>query len=464
MRRVCTVLNGYQRRADSWLVPMVLDTSLSLCPECFATIDCRYEEQDGKVYQAKTCPEHGDFRAKTWDDVEHYRWTTSFGPQDACADDACCEGSPERARCLAVVDVTENCNLACDYCFASSRPGLPVASMEEVRKKLQTVLDHGGPTPIQLSGGEPTTRDDLPEVIAMAQDMGFSHIEVNSNGIRLAEEDGYAEALKQAGAGTVYLQFDGFGRRVYKALRNKDLTKIKARAVAACRRAGLQVILVPTVVPGVNEDQLGDIVRFGLANLDVVRGINVQPVSHFGRHEDDTGHLSLPAVADLLAAQTGFLRQRDLLQVPCCSPQCSSATMVLATGDDKAIPLTRFLSEDAYRDIVASFERTNFMDLLAGRSEGVDAAKDAAGCCGIPVPDGLERFLPRMLAITITGFMDADTVDVARLDKCCINVPTADGQLVPFCGYNLTNRKGEYLLREQYRRNAEVAAGGLPMA
>lgn len=441
-----------------------LDESTSLCPECFAQIPCRYEAKGGKVYQAKTCPTHGNFRAKYWDSVEHYQWTRSFAGPD-CTDDACCiEGSDDRARCLAVVDVTDNCNLACDYCFAGSKPGLPVASVEEVRGKLETVVrESGGPTPIQFSGGEPTTRDDLPQLVSMAKDMGFSHIEVNSNGIKLAEP-GYAATLKAAGVSTIYLQFDGFGKKVYKAIRNTDLTKTKAAAIEQCRAAGVPVILVPTIVPGTNDDQLGDIIRFGLDNLDVVRGINVQPVSHFGRHADDTGHLSLPAIAELIAEQTGFLKQKDLLQVPCCSPNCSSATMLLAMGEGKAMPLTRFVSEEAYRDVVDAFERTKFMDLLAGRDDGVEAAKDAAACCGIPVPDGLQKFLPRMLALTITGFMDADTVDVERLGKCCINVPTKEGQLVPFCGYNLTNRAGEYALREQYRRNAEVAAGGLPMA
>ncbi len=441
---------------------MILDESISLCPECFQAIPCQYEAQDDQVFQAKTCPEHGTFRSKYWDDLEHYRWTRSFAPE-ACATDAdcCVEGGEARSKCLAVVDVTDNCNLQCDYCFAGSGPGLPVAPVAAVRAKLQTVLDHGGPTPIQFSGGEPTTRDDLPALVVMAREMGFTHIEVNSNGIRLTEP-GYAAALKSAGVTNIYLQFDGFGKRVYQQIRGKDLTKIKERAVQACREAGLPVILVPCIVPGVNDHQLGDIVRFGLDNLDVVRGINVQPVSHFGRHADDTGHLSLPAVAGLLAEQTGFLRPKDLLQVPCCSPNCSSATMLLSTGD-KAIPLTRFVSEETYKDVVDAFERTRFMELLAGQNEGVEAAKDAAGCCGVPVPDGLERFLPRMLALTITGFMDADTVDVRRLDQCCINVPTEDGQLVPFCGYNLTDRNGDYALRAHYKRQARQA-GSLPMA
>ncbi len=453
-----------------------LDESLSLCPECFATVGCVYEERDGAVWQTKECPRHGRFESRYWGDAEHYRWTQSFseaGTPDAACDpaDGCCpEGEPGRRRCLAVIDVTQNCNLACSYCFASSRPGLPEVPRATIRGLLETVLrESGGPSPIQLSGGEPTTRDDLPDIVHDARQLGFTHIEVNSNGVRLAEEDGYAEALAAAGVTTVYLQFDGFGRKVYGAIRDAPgLEKTKRRAVERCRAAGLPVILVPTVVKGANEHQLGLIVDYALANLDTVRGVNFQPVSHFGRHADDTGHLSLPDIANLLAEQTGFLRQRDLMQVPCCSPQCSSATMLLATGADRkgrhgAMPLTRFVSEEAYRDVVAAFEEKQFMDVLAGRPEGIDAARVAADCCGITVPDGLDRFLPRMLAVTVTGFMDADTVDLARLGKCCINVPTPEGQLVPFCGYNLTTRDGRYALRDQYKRQATRPIGGLPV-
>ncbi len=437
---------------------IVLDESVSLCPECFAQVPCSYEESDGRVMQRKSCPDHGAFESLYWEDVEHYRRMRSMADEDACCDPA---GGQTRRKCLAIIDVTENCNLACSYCFASSRPGLKDVPIETVRGRMETVLQHSGPTPIQFSGGEPTVRDDLPELVAMARDMGFEHIEINSNGIRLAEEPGLAGRLRDSGATTVYLQFDGTSKATHKALRHRDLRQSKQGAIDACRRAGLQVILVPTVVKGVNEHELGDIVRVGLQNIDVVRGINIQPVSHFGRAADDTGHLSLPAIARLLEQQTGFLRAQDMMQVPCCSPACSSATMLLSLDERKGKPtamaLTSFLSDDAIADLVASFDETKFMDLLAGRPGGVDAAKDAAGCCGLPIPDGLERLLPRMMALTITGFMDADTVDLERLGQCCINVPTDNGKLVPFCGYNLTDRSGRYRLREQY------LAPGLPV-
>ncbi len=429
-----------------------LHASVSLCAHCMAQIPCTYEARGDEVWQVKHCDAHGTQESVVWHGVEHWHWTRSFETAPACAPDSgCCseEGAADRRRCLAVIEVTENCNLACSYCFASSKPGLPDRSREAIRADLETVRSNGI-TPIQLSGGEPTTRTDLVEIVGEARALGFTHIEVNTNGIQLAEDTQLARRLKEAGTTAIYLQFDGFGEALYNALRGrKDMEQLKRRAIENCREAKLSVILVPTIVAGKNEDQLGDIVQFALDNLDVVRGVNVQPVSHFGRSQEDTGHLSLPRIASLLEAQTSFLRQKDLLQVPCCGPQCSSATMLLK-APGKVVPLTRLVTEEAYRDIVAAFDSPRFMDLLSGRAEGISAAKDAAACCGIPVPPGLERFTPRMLALTITGFMDADNVDVQRLGKCCINVPL-DGRMVPFCGYNLTTRSGGYALRDRYR-------------
>jgi 7,8-dihydro-6-hydroxymethylpterin dimethyltransferase len=440
----------------------------SLCPECFAEIPAAYREAGGRIYQEKTCKEHGDFRSLYWHDAGHFAWTNAMaGPKadeagmvagGACGLDGCgpsgCgpELAPDARRCLAVVDVTQNCNLACAYCFASSRPGLGEPPRAHVEALLRTVRNQAGVVPIQLSGGEPTTRADLPEIVAFARGLGFHHIEVNTNGIHLGRR-GYAEELRAAGVSAIYLQFDGFG--AHEQLRGAPLDAAKGAAISACRRAGLPVILVPTVVAGINDHQLGDIVRFALANLDVVRGVNVQPVSHFGRHAQDTGHLH--KVARLLAEQTGFLRVRELVQVPCCSPQCSSATMLLATPDG-AVPLTRFVSTDAVKELVASFEDARFMDVLAGRADGAEAAKVAAACCGISLPAGMERLLPRTMALTITGFMDADTVDLDRLGQCCIQVPTPGGRMAPFCGWNLTDRSGRYRLRERYGRGLPVLA------
>ena len=269
--------------------------------------------------------------------------------------------------CLAVVEVTQDCNLSCSYCFAGSGPGGKQRAFEDIVALLEVVKDEAGTRPIQFSGGEPTVRDDLPDLVEHAAEMGFNHVQVNTNGIRLANEDGYARRLAEAGVTALYLQFDGLTADTYEALREVDLVDEKHAAIEACRAADLPVVLVPTVVPGVNDDELGDIVRFGLDNADVVESINLQPVAQFGRFDDhgNAERFPLDEVARRLAAQLEGFDARDMLPVPCCSSYCQMATALLPRADGP-VALTSFL--DDLGDIPTAGPGGP-LDLLAMRDE-----------------------------------------------------------------------------------------------
>lgn len=273
-----------------------LDATTSLCPTCLERVPGEYVTDDTSVYLRRGCPEHGEATRKVWDSLDHWEWASEFEP-DADFDPKGTFTVDNDHACLAVVEVTSDCSLSCSYCFASSGPGGTHRSVEEVEELLRTVIDSGGPRPVQFSGGEPTVRDDLPALVERAREMGFEHVQVNTNGIALAERDGYAERLADAGATAIYLQFDGLRSETYEALREVDLAATKRAAVDACRETALSVVLVPTVVPGVNDDEMGDVVRYALANLDVVEAVNFQPVAHFGRYETDEGRFSLDTAA-----------------------------------------------------------------------------------------------------------------------------------------------------------------------
>jgi hypothetical protein len=161
--------------------------------------------------------------------------------------------------------------------------------LDVIGDKLDRLLALGEERPfnIQFSGGEPTVRDDLPEILALARSKGFPYLQVNTNGKRLAQEPGYAERLKAAGASVIFLQFDGTNDKVYRELRNEDLWEIKQGVIEACRKAQLPVTLVPTLVKNVNMDQIPDLLEFLWENLDIVAGIHFQPVSFFGRFPGD---------------------------------------------------------------------------------------------------------------------------------------------------------------------------------
>jgi uncharacterized radical SAM superfamily Fe-S cluster-containing enzyme len=435
-----------------------LATTTSLCPDCLRQVPGRYEERDGGVVLARECPEHGATTRRVWGSLDHWEWAAGFGPSpehdggDLTVDDD--------HACLAVVEVTEDCNLSCSYCFASSGPGGAHRSTETIESLLDTVADAGG-RPIQFSGGEPTVRDDLPDLVGRARARGIDHVEVNTNGIRLATEDGYAATLADAGVTAIYLQFDGLTSETYERIREVDLVAEKHAAIEACRAADLPVVLVPTVVPGVNEDEMGDIVRFALDNRDVIRSVNFQPVAHFGRYEGNDGRFAIDDATRLLAEQVETLDPRDMLPAPCCSAYCQIGTAFVPTdvnpggdGDDETsadpfVPLTQYVDDRLWETLSEMVDEGDYMELLAGTAAGEEWACKTAGCCGVDVPGGVEGLFDEVVPVSFTGFMDADAADVNRLSNCCLSVPTPDGDLVPFCGYNMTTEDGDYALRNR---------------
>jgi uncharacterized radical SAM superfamily Fe-S cluster-containing enzyme len=439
-----------------------LATTTSLCPDCLEPVPGRYERRAGGVFLTRECPDHGTASRQVWGSFEHWEWAADFGP-DPTHDGGDLTVDPDHA-CLAVVEVTDDCNLSCSFCFASSGPGGAHRSTAELESLLDTVADAGG-RPIQFSGGEPTVRDDLPELVTRARERGIDHVEVNTNGIRLATEDGYARMLADAGVTAIYLQFDGLTADTYERIRGVDLRDEKRAAIDACRAVDLPVVLVPTVVPGVNDDEMGDIVRFALDNRDIVRSVNFQPVAHFGRYEQHEGRYAIDDATRQLAEQIESLDPRDMLPAPCCSAYCQIGTAFVPRGADVGgdaadpamdgdaddfpfVPLTRFVDDRLWDTVAGLVDEGDYMELLAGTAAGQEWACKTAGCCGVDA-DGVADLFDEVVPVSFTGFMDADAADVDRLSNCCLSVPTADGDLVPFCGYNMTTTDGEYALRNR---------------
>jgi uncharacterized radical SAM superfamily Fe-S cluster-containing enzyme len=297
----------------------------SLCPHCLRRIPAYRITVNGAVYLQKSCPEHGDLeKVLLWKNYPkpYHEWTRCAPPAAAVLDKcpANCGLSPDHQQntCTAILEVTGQCDLKCPVCFAAAGTGLnPDPDHDQIARMLEMVREKAGLCPLQISGGEPTLRDDLPQIVALAQTMGFDPIQINTNGIRLARDDSYGRALVQAGVTVIYLQFDGVTGSVYEHIRGTDLWPLKLQAISSCEKWKVGVILVPTLVKHVNDSQIGSIIQFAKDWIPTVKGVHFQPMTYLGRYPASPRNEDRLLLSDILTAiedQThGELKVENLL-------------------------------------------------------------------------------------------------------------------------------------------------------
>ena len=438
----------------------------SLCPECLRRIDARYVDDEAQnVYLDKNCPEHGNFRAPVWTatpGTPHFEeWKNAALPERSAESDnarekGCpfdCGLCPEHARqtCCALVEVTRRCDMHCLVCYASAGGDTPDPPPEEVEKRLAALFARAGQVNIQLSGGEPTMRNDLPDIIRLVRAKGFPFVQLNTNGLRLARESGYAERLKEAGLDLVYLQWDGVSEKVFLRLRGAPYAADKERAAERCIRAGLSLVFVMTAARGVNDGEFGAMLRKALACGPHVRGLHVQPAASFGRYPweiENAPRLTLPEIMRALEEQSGgMVKARDF------HPPSSEHALCSCSA------LYRRIENNALERI--SGDTQSCCPPALSETPAQRAAEFTArhwGALGPQTPlqerrDGFDAFLAssslrQRFTLSAMAFQDAYTFDLERIRRCHIHIVTEEGKRVPFCAYNLTSATGIPLRRK----------------
>lgn len=441
-------------------MPQLLQRTSSVCPVCLKRLPAGIVKAGEDCFLEKQCPEHGRFSTVIWRGAPDLEAWGEYTPPGDGASPGCpgacglCSGHL-RQTCCALVEVTSRCNLACPVCFASAGSaaagggethGEPsVGHLYDVFRQL-VAQDN---TFVQLSGGEPTVRDDLPEIVAAAKRAGCVTIQLNSNGIRLGRDAGYAKALKDAGLSFVFMQFDGTEDAIYTKLRGQPLLARKLAAIEACGELNLGVTLVPTVVPGINDHGIGAIVAFGLAHSPVVRGIHFQPVSYFGRYPtppEDLDRITLPELLAAIETQSGGrIRTGDFAPSRCDHPRCGfhGDFVVLPDG---VRPLASARRKPACCDAAAHLKNRNFVARRWTRPEAQPPPGDSRPLPAVADYQDMGTFLHRVrshgFTITAMAFQDAYTLDLERLRNCSLHV-YRDGRMIPFCAHYLTSCDGK---------------------
>ncbi|HYV27467.1 MAG TPA: radical SAM protein, partial [Candidatus Eisenbacteria bacterium] len=355
------------------------------------------------------------------------------------------------STCLALIEIVHSCNLACPTCYADSPVGvganLEAVSLEDIQRRIEGVIERKGPIEIlQLSGGEPTLHPDFFQLLRwLQQHSGIDYVLLNTNGVRIAHDDGFARELGGAfrhGRLQLYLQFDGPQLQAQHALRGADLRATRQRCIERCAEMALPITLAMTVTRE-NLPFLWEAIQFGL-QWPNVRGVCFQPMFTSGRtakgqngsiHSNGTNsHLasSSPSplnTADIILAAVsqseGKLRFEDFTPLPCGDPNCATIGYLLKVGGSIR-SISDFINFKALQGFLQDKVRYKLEDLIR------------CGCESQPLAEILKQFEldeSHTFRLFIKPFMDAFTWDEDRIDRCCTHVIRPDGKLDSFCRY-----------------------------
>lgn len=472
--------------------------TLSLCPECYRILPAVIFEREGKIWIRRICPEHGEVEEVYWGDSRLYYKAMEWSNIDLKIKVAnveykypcpfSCGLCPIHKNYTSLVNIvlTNRCNLTCWYCFFyAEKAGFvyepSLKTLREMVREVKKQHPYGGALAVQLTGGEPTLRDDLVDIVKMLKEEGIRHIQLNTNGLVFSYSNGsiLAKQLRDAGVNTVYLSFDGVSPKV-NFKNHWEIPYILENFRKGNMRS---VVLVPTVIKGWNTDELGAIIRFAAENIDVVRGVNFQPVSLTGlmpRSEREKYRITIPEVIKLIEEQTdgeipvdawypvpitiplsrfiiAFTGKHKLLMN--VHPACGMATYVYVDkrgGKVHFIPISEFIDIDGFFNYLS--EKAD--EIESGANKYIVGLKVIYNILTKfikrkTLPDGtslrrillniflrhnyeaLAVFHYKFLFLGMMHFMDLYNYDIERVKHCAIHYVTPDKRVIPFCAFNV---------------------------
>ena len=442
----------------------------ALCATCLRIVQAKEVIEDGKVFLLKRCPQHGPEKVLVAEDAAYWRLGREkflkppeqvVQPNTAhrygCPYDCGICPEHEQHGCLSLLEITDHCNLRCPTCYAGSGPERQThRSLAVIEGMLDRIVaNEVEPDIVQLSGGEPTLHPEFFAVLDACRRRPIRHLMLNTNGVRIATEAGFAERLADyAPRFEVYLQFDSLEEAPLKALRGADLRSVREKALAKLNALNLSTTLVVTVRKGLNDGELGRIIDFALQQR-CVRGVTFQPVQDAGRNDgfDPAIHrLTLSEVRRRILEQSPIFRPEDLIPVP-CHPDCLAMAYALKR-DGKVTPLTGLIDPQELIDggrntIVYEADASLRTELFKAFSTN-HSPHSAAGalhrllCClpGIgAVAGAVAPSYDQVFRVIIMQFLDRHSLDLRNVRKSCVHIAHPDGRrIIPFDTYNLFYR------------------------
>ncbi len=471
----------------------IISYTESICPDCNKILQAIIFERNKQVWIWKKCSSHGEFEDIYFGSYEIYQRFSKYvydgrrvenpyikSEKISCPEDCglCREHLSHTA--LANLVITNRCDLSCWYCFFYAKKGGEGAyvyepTLDQIRKMVKN-LTSMKPVPgkaIQITGGEPALREDILDIIRLIKEENINHIQLNTNGIRLATDKNFAKEVKVAGVNTVYLSFDG----VTPITNPKNHWEVPY-VLDNCRDAGLGIVLVPTIIKTINDHELTKIIKYGQKNIDIIRSVNFQPVSFVGRtpkEERSKYRITIPDCMNLIEQQTeGEIPVDSWFPVPACIPftsfvegmtkkpeyelachfVCGAGTYVYKEGG-KLVPLTSFVDVKGLLEYLG--EKSE--ELKAGRSkllvgtkilknirkfvdkkkqpEDIGVAKMLFNALIRHDYSAIGAFHKKSLFLGMMHFQDKYNQDIERVKRCNIHYLSPDDRIIPFCAFNV---------------------------
>lgn len=443
------------------------DFTISLCNQCLRRVEAKVIFQHEKVYMTKRCPEHGLQRDLLATDIAYYKKCRDFlKPGDmpqrfntptlyGCPYDCGLCPDHEQHSCLTLLEVTDRCNLACPTCYTESSPSAGRhRSLAEIESMLDVIVaNEGQPDIVQISGGEPTVHPQFFEILAMAKKKPIRHLMLNTNGLRLAQDKGFAKQLAEYAPNfEVYLQFDSFEDEALKKMRGAPLVSVRRSALDRLNEVGLSTTLVVTLEKGLNDHEIGKILDFAVRE-PCVRGVTFQPTQRAGRVEGfdpDKHRMTLTEVRQAILTQSSLFAPEDLIPVPCNPDALCMAYALKLNGETR--PLTRYIDPNdllkgggntiVYEQNAELKEKLVRLFSTSQSAETASLELKSLLCCLPQVSAPPEIGYENVFRVIIMQFLDAHNFDVRSAKRSCVHIVDTQGRLIPFDTMNLFYRNG----------------------
>lgn len=417
----------------------------SLCPVCRELIQAKIVFYNDKVYLEKSCSSHGNFKTLISSNKEAYKDSFYFKTNrkrptvyEKCGENNCpldcglCQNHKQEPH-IALIEITNRCNLNCPICIANSNSKEPYfINLERFNFMLDKYLEHKNTSKeIHFQGGEPTIHPNFFELLEAAQKKGIKKIRISTNGLIIADNKEFTKKLRDYDV-IVHLQFDGFNDAIYEELRGNKLLGIKYKAMENLRECNIPTVLSPTLIRGVNDHEVTNIINFGL-KFDNVMGVTFHLVAYTGRNvgtpPDD--RLTMHDVIENILNNSGLIKENDVMKYNWQNSECFTSIYLVKKNGKINRANKRFNIKSFYNVLQGVNEGNAFLNLykLTKNNKFGEVIKDFNILNNLKNEEGIFQ-------IIIKPLMDLYNFDIERAKNCVVSVLTPEGNLIPYCAYN----------------------------